>query len=508
MKRYSLPVLLVLFTMYPSVDGNAAVVAVRGGLSTGVDIYDRSDKGSSTALGEEGEAVSALIVEEDDEDDYQRIFVRPSIAIDRSTERSSLVFSYQPTLYYDFDNEDEDVNHGASLSFRNQMSEAWTLSVIDSVLQSDIAEDVAVTEPIAATPESGATAPPTTAGLSESDRISDEEGRRKYTTNTLQVLSDYTYGQGSLFSMGYAYNILRNDDAGDDDYQDFDRHQVSLSLAHRWNRLWRSSLSGQYVRGLFDEPDRDIAETAAEIQTVDVPEEPSEDLDEYGAGMGVSYEGIVHQPLSLAYGLSASDYDDETQNDSEIHDLTFGWRWHRSPHVTYNAGAGPSYARIDRQDDTWGYNGEIGADYAIERGRFHIAVEKGMERQNFSGEVDENGLIDYWDGRADFSYQLFESTSVAVFAGYRYEDQDEVVPGSAALPPPPDAAQMLENDLVETVNSQRLYAGCSVSYSFRQKYNLNLSYRYTDQTSDDPGDEYEAHQIMLTLSYATDFWRW
>ena len=66
--------------------------------------------------------------------------------------------------------------------------------------------------------------------------------------------------QDSLFSLGYAYEILRNDDVDDDEYQDFDRHQASLSLDHRLNREWKASLGGQYVRGLFDEPDDDMPE--------------------------------------------------------------------------------------------------------------------------------------------------------------------------------------------------------------------------------------------------------
>jgi len=501
MKRYSLPVLLALFTLYPSMDGDAAVVSVRGGLSTGVDIYDRQ----YTASPEELEAAGGTV--DDDEDDYQRILIRPLIAIDRATERSILSLSYQPGFYYDYDNEEDGVNHAASLSFRNQVSKAWTLSLVDTFQQSDIAEDVAIAETSTAPMESGATATPATTGQSEGDRISDEEGRRKYTTNTLQFLSDYVYGQDSLLSMGYAYGILRNDDVVDDEYQDFDRHQASLSVGHRLNREWKATLGGQYVRGLYDEPDNDTAATAAELQAADVPEEPSDDLEEYYADAGVEYDGIARHPLRLDYGLAVYDYDDAALGDSEIHDLTFGWRWNRSPHVTYNLGAGPSYATTDGQDDTWGYNGEIGADYTIERGKFHLGVEKGLERRNFTGEVDDNGLIDYWDGRADFSYQLLQSTTVALFAGYRYEDQDEVVRGGVSLPPP-DAAQQLENDLIETVTTERFYTGISAKYSFWQWYALDLSYRYSDQTSDDPGDEYDEHQIMLTLSYNKEFFHW
>ncbi len=458
MKRYSLPVLLALFTLYPSMDGDAAVVTVRGGLSTGVDIYDRNDKGSSTALGDEGEADSALVVEDDDEDDYQRILIRPLIAIDRSTERSLLSLSYQPGFYYDFDNEDEDVNHSASLSFRNRMSEAWTLSLVDSFQQSDIAEDVAVAETTRRRrkQEQRQRLRPPGKVRATGSRMKKGDGSTRPTPCSFSPITPMR--QDSLFSMGYAYGILRNDDVVDDEYQDFDRHQASLSVGHRLNREWKATLGGQYVRGLYDEPDDDTAATAAELQAADVPEEPSDDLDEYYADAGVEYDGIARHPLSLDYGLAVYDYDDEALGDSEIHDLTFGWRWNRSPHVTYNLGAGPSYATTDGQDDTWGYNGEIGADYTIDRGSFRLGVEKGLERRNFTGEVDDNGLIDYWDGRADFSYQLLQSTTVALFAGYRYEDQDEVVRGGASLPPP-DGAQQLENDLIETVTTERFYTG-------------------------------------------------
>lgn len=501
MRRYYPSFILIIVLLGQSVAGYAVEVSVRGGLSTGLDIYDRRDQGPSMDLGEKGAADSSSVAEDDDEEDYQRILIRPLLAIDGSTERSSLGFTYQPSFYYDYLNEEDGVNHSASLSLRNRVSEAWSLSVIDSLLQSDIAEDVAVAETSSTQLESGSTATSATAGQRESDRISDEKGRRKYTTNTLQFLSDYAYGQDSLFSMGYTYEILRNDDVVDDEYQDFDRHQASISLAHRLNRLWRASLAGQYVRGLYDEPDNDTAAIATDIQTADVAVEPSDDLDEYYADAGVEYDGISRHPLSLDYGLAVYNYDDETLGDSEIHNLTFGWRWLYSPQLTWSAKAGPSYATTDGQDDTWSFNGMIGVDYTIERGRFHLGVEKGLERRNFTGEVDDNGLIDYWDGRADFSYQLLESTTVALFAGYRYDDQDEVVLAA-------DAARLLENDLIETVTTQRFYTGCSVRYSFWQWYALDLSYRYADQTSDDPGDEYDEHMVMLTLSFSKDFWKW
>jgi hypothetical protein len=382
------------------------------------------------------------------------------------------------------------------------MTKDWKLSLMDSFLQADNADRNAVSDNIAGPAESGEPGTGASGAEGGSDQLSNDEGRRKYKSNSLQLLSEYGYREDSIFSFGYNYGILRNDEVDTDQYQDFDRHEARLSLDHRLNPDWKATLVGGYVRGLFDEPSQDDTETAALI------EEPSDDLNEYHAEAGIAYEGIVYHPLSLDYGLAIYDYDDEGQSDSEIHDLTFGWIWEHSPHLTYNAAAGPSYATTDGQDDTWGYNGELGADYALEHGRFGLSVVKGLERRNFTGEVDENGLIDFWDVRTDFSYRLLESTTLSLFAGYRDEDQDEVVQVGTSLPPPTDSVQQLENDLIETVTTQRYYTGVSVKYSFWQWYALDLSYKYADQTSDDPEDEYDEHQVMLTLSFSTDFWRW
>jgi hypothetical protein len=98
-----------------------------------------------------------------------------------------------------------DVDHRASLSFQNQVTKDWKLSLADSFLQADNAERNAVSDSLAgpaATEETG-----TGATVSEGggDQVSNDEGRRKYTTNSLQLLSDYGYREDSVFSLGYTY---------------------------------------------------------------------------------------------------------------------------------------------------------------------------------------------------------------------------------------------------------------------------------------------------------------
>ena len=457
MKRYSLPALLVVVLLGQTAEGNVAEVTLKGGLTTGVDLYDRQYKNPPAALEGKGETVSSPVTD-DDKDDYQRVIIQPLIAIDRVTERSTLNLTYQPAFYYDFLNEEDGIEQRASLTLENQLTKDWKLSLMDSFLQANNADRNAVSDNLAG--PAGSAEPGTAASVAEggSNPLANDRGRRKYKTNSLHLLSDYGYREDSIFSFGYNYGILRNDNADAGQYQDFDRHEARLSLDHRLNRDWKATLVGGYVRGLFDEPSRNDTETAA------LPGTPSDDLSEYHAETGIAYEGIVHQPLRLDYGLVVYDYDDEARSDSEIHDLTLGGRWLYSPHLTFNAGAGPSYATTDGQDDTWGYNGELGADYTLEHGRFGLSVVKGLERRNFTGEVDQNGLLDFWDARTDFSYRLLESTTLSLFAGYRDEDQDKVVQAGTALPPPTDSSQQTEGDLLETVTTQRFYTGGSVKY--------------------------------------------
>jgi opacity protein-like surface antigen len=499
MKRYSLPALLALLILNQPVPVDAAEVTVRGGLTTGFDLYDRNSTAETDEAGEETGSVSTEL--DDEEDDYQRVIVQPLITIDRETERSFFSLSYRPGFYYDFESEDDDAQHQANLDYTRSLTKNWKISLNDSFLQADDASEVRTAEST-----TGIAAPQETASSEqtvqndEGTTGSDDEGRRKYITNSLQLLSDWAYRKDSQFALGYGFGILRNDeDETRQQDEDYDRHDFSAQLGHRLSQKWKMSFVGQYVLGLYDEPEMD-GQAVAPNGANEAAEDNSDDVSEYYGAAGVEYNGIARHPLLLNYGYRLYDYVDETEGDTQVHDLTFGWKWLYSPHLTYNLSAGPSYAKTDGEDDTWGGNGEAGIDYTMEWAKFNFTLAKGLERQNFTGETDNNGLIDYWDARASYSRQLLESTTFSLFAGYRYEDQDELTVPAESAPG--------QDRLVETINSQVLYAGCGLQYSFWKWYALDLSYRYGDQTSDDPDDEYDEHTVMLRLSFTKDFWRW
>lgn len=506
----------VIALLCPATSAKARDVKMSGGLSTGYDYFDRQYKETT----EDGTTTTALTNESrDDADDYEKIFVRPMIMLEALSEKDSLLLRYEPSFYYDNINDENDVNHSASLAVSKLLTNKWQLQLSDRYEIRDDAEQLDSATDYTTTVDPQRASTVDSADEGNPDQLSTNLGRRRYTTNNLQLLSEYTYREDSTFSLGYSNSLLRNDDNIDLSNQDYDKHDALFAIGHRWNNIWKMNFEGHYIRGLFDIPALDDPENAAavaaietaidqNVRSTDPADDLSDDVTEYNAAVGLNYLAIPRQPLSLEYSLASYDYDSDLQDDTDIHNLTLGWQWQYTPHLSFNAGAGPSYVVTDNQDDTWGYNGNLGTRYQLERSIFSLDVQKALERQNFTGQTIDNGLIDYWDARASFSYKLLASTTVSLFAGYRYEDQDEltlaniVATQSASSSLQADAAQL------EEINTKRFTTGCSLTYAFWQWYALDLSYNYADQISDRPDDEYDEHQVMLTLSFAKELFHW
>lgn len=507
----------VLALLYPVASAKARDVKVSGGLSTGYDYFDRQYEDT-----EENESTGTVLATQskDDADDYEKISVSPMIMLEAVSEKDSLQIRYEPSIYYDNTNDENDINHKALLAVSKLLTNKWQLRLSDNYEIRDDADEIASP---AVEDRTAADSPGTSTDLNipenNVDQLSTNLGRRRYTTNNLSLLSAYTYRPNSSFSLGYTNSILRNDDNVDLSYQDYDKHDALFALNHQLNQTWRVSFAGHYIRGLYDTPAVESSDNAARVAAVetaidqtfestDLLDDLSEDVTEYHANLSLVSAAIPRQPLSFEYGLASYNYDSELYDDSDIHNLTLGWQWQYSPNLSYNAGVGPSYAVTDNQDDTWGVNGNLGTSYRMARSSFNLNLRKGLERQNFTGQTIDNGLIDYWDGRATFSYQLLVSTTVSLFAGYRYEDQDELTLANIVATQSVGSGQLADALEIETITTKRFTTGCSLTYSFWQWYALDLSYNYADQVSEIPDDEYDEHQVMLTLSFAKELFRW
>lgn len=506
MRKY-LAALIALTCIGQPVAGSAREVSITGGISTGLEYYDRQDK-ESVAV--DSNATGSITASQDQEkNDYQRIVVRPLLTVSTASEKDSVDLRYEPGFHHDFLHDEKDAEQNVSLSAQRQLTKAWLVQLVERYLKTDAANQ---TRDEVAASSAANTSGESANDQSGQDQLANDTRRRKYSTNNLQVVSAYEYAEDSVVSAGYTFGTLRNYDNEDLRYQNFDKHDSQLSLTYRVNNTWKMSLAGHYVRGLYDistTAEDDIGSASSSTGSTTTSEgrdDLSQDVTEYRSAFGQEFSLTPRQLLSLKYNRVAYDYDAESKNDSQIHDLTFGWRWEYSPHLTFNAGAGPSFVATDGLEDSWGYNGNLKGKYTFERGNLQLAVKKVLERQNFTGDAANDGLVDFWDVRADISYNLLSSTSISFFTGYHSDDQDkeeDSEPESISS----RSSDEITND-VATFTTRRFSAGCSGRYSFWQWYAIELGYSYTDQVSDREEDEYYEHLVMLTMSYTKEFFRW
>ena len=113
---------------------------------------------------------------------------------------------------------------------------------------------------------------------------------------------------------------MRNDGAGTLGFQDYDKHSGLLSVSYRFNPEWKTTVGGQYVRGLY------------ETQSTPTLGAQS-DLSEYHGDMSLESFVFSKNILSLSYGYVGTRYDDPTRKDSDIHNTTVGWKREISPHL-------------------------------------------------------------------------------------------------------------------------------------------------------------------------------
>lgn len=493
---------------------------VTGGLSTGYEWYDRrydddSGQGSASTDAEattgtteatEPEVTITENLTSLSDDDYSRFRITPLIGLSSVSARDEFEIRYKPSFRYDVDSYDHDIDHDLTASASRYITQNWELSLDEKFVLSDAVDD----DSILAT--------------SDSTRLSDNEGRRTYWTNEVKLESHYTYWEDSIFSTGYIYKVLTNEDLREgSNYEDYDRHEVFISAAHRFDSIWKLTLTGRYVRGFYEQVGSTVSATDEEVETqqdagseeglvestvATVDQETDNDLREYRAETILESTLIEQHPLSMRYSFYGVDYDDPERSSAAIHDGTLGWKWNVSKDFSFSLGAGPTYQQTEGQDGEWGYNANLGLEYRLERGSLKLTANRGFDRENFSG-TDETGLKEYWQSRLEMSYSPLQQLTLSLFASYRYEDQEEITsaePVVAEGEVPTEESPLLTE--TEFFNRQRYMAGAKIGYDFGQWYKLSLAYDYTHQDSEREDDSYDDHRATITLSYEQDLFKW
>ena len=435
----------------------ARVNSLTGGVDVGLDIDRRTNRGAASGQS----------------NDYNTVFTTPSFSFTSSDIKDGINFRYAPSFRYDLNGKGTNVDQNLNLSVQRLLTKVWQIRISELYVNAD---DSSLTS----TPPSTANNPQTPTNTT-TDQISNELGRRRFSTNNASLTSDYTYLQDSVVSLGYTYSLLRNDGAGTLGFQDYDKHSGLLSVSYRFNPEWKTTVGGQYVRGLY------------ETQSTPTLGAQS-DLSEYHGDMSLESVVFSKNILSLSYGYVGTRYDDPTRKDSDIHNTTVGWKREISPHLNADIGAGPSYVKTDGQDATWGYNAHANVNYMIEHGRFGIGVAKTYSQDNFTG-TSTGGTIDSWTAKGDFNYQLYEKLSTGVFASYADQNRQNAVVGTSHS----------TISYKEKVSS----TGINMNYSFWRWYTLSIGYTFSRQEAESTlVNSFDDNRVYMTIGAQKELFRW
>jgi hypothetical protein len=314
------------------------------------------------------------------------------------------------------------------------------------------------------------------------DQISNELGRHPFWTNTTSLTSDYTYLQDSVVMLGYTFSLLRNDGTSSENFQDYAKHSGLASVSYRFNPEWKTTVGGQYIRGLYG------AQTTPTLGT-------QGDLSEYHGNMNLESYVFSKNVLSVSYAYSDTRYDDPKRNNSDIHNATLGWKRDISPHTNFDLGCGPSYVQKEGRDGTLGYNAHANLNHAIEHGTFGIGVAKTYSQDNFTG-TSTGGTTDSWTLRGNFNYQLYKDFSTGLFVSYANQDHQNAIVGNIGN--------------TESSYRQKIYStGATMQYSFWRWYTATVGYTFTRQDSSNSQiGGYDDHRVYLTLGAQKELFRW
>ncbi len=471
---------LSFFSLCSSQAGWAGSHVLRGGMSLVYDFEDREYENRDNG-----------------EDRTHTINLQPKLDYSYSPNPlDSYDVKLSPTLKYNIEDSGSDADfYNLWMSFFNQASRKLSVYGSNSLVKSDDQDSIDTEgderEGTAAIPE-------------PSMKLSEDGGRAKHWTNNLQMGMTYNYIEDSNIGFNAAYDILRNDDSGEQ-YSDYDRYTITVSNRHRIDSDWATNLFATYVRGEYDEDD--VADSvaagdAAATGTTLLATRPSQDISEYRFGVSVDNYSVRKNVFSVGYNFTGAEYIDELQDDKQTHQARISWVKKFNQNLSSTLGAGPSYQKTDGYDAEWGVNGIFALNYMMERSSVKIQVEKNYDVKNFSG-TNERGAADSWITTLGADYWINENVSVDTALSYTQETLEE-----AALAENSDVGGSQSVAATEKYDKALYRAVFGLSYNFAENYFTNLAYTYSKKDSDHSDDEYNDHRLLFTLSWAQDLMKW
>ncbi len=493
-------VFVVCLLVVAPLDSLARENTLTVGLSTAFDYdhpkYDSVDAGTA---GTEGEEENENV--DTGEDDAAFLVFKPFARILSKSSDGQLEFRTAPGIKYDLIDSEPDWDLEAFLAAAQSINRWWKMSASDTLLRSDrhfIRAGAVPSEPEVSGPD---VSEQVDTANGEQPELSADRGRSRYWLNDFKLVSEHPYGKDSQLQAGFTYRVLRNDESEVLSYEDYDRYEMSVKNGHRFTSAWKTGAEAIFVRGTFDDVSAD-SRAGEDSATLTGEDELSEDLWEYRATAAIENNSFRHHTPAIEYSYIGARYDATEQEDSDIHEMQFSWRYEYSRHLAAKLGAGPSYEKTEGQDANWGGNGIAQFDYLFRNGTASLAFEKGFDVDNFSG-ANERGTVDFWTIRFGVSYLPLDSLSCSVNLAYRQEERTE--PSEAVNP-----REDLDNTDDGPVESEedQYSAGFGLRYAISTTSSTGINYTYIREDSDDDGEDYQDHRVVVSYSWQNEWLRW
>ena len=477
-------------------------------------------------------AAPAAIIVDDREGDRRSFIVSPRLTFTSTGITDLVELSYAPGVNYDDIDGTTDIDHDLALRLEKNISRNWLVTLDNTFFLGDDPvrqeeERAAASEPDPGSEETKTPAAQTEQGLTE------QYGRRRYWTNTLEAGTEYEYGRERNLELSYTYDVLRNDSDSAGGYSEYDRHSGDVLVKHRFNAKWSAEGELNYSKGLFDNTDVYVVSPPLpadeqEAEPVDPAQQPdaqppeitpvplnySQDLDEYDFRLrgGYDYSSRLHS--FVEYSFLATDYASPLQNNYRVNNLSLGCDYDLAQHWHISLSGGPSWGSFDNSSTQTDYNAEGTLTWDFQHGSATLYVDKFYDQSNFDGR--RSGLTDTWQTGLSADYQLTESLQATFSVNYTNNRRLEYpVPETVVIVDDgqdQDLTDVPPEEFGRILYREKDYdAGFSLNYSFWRWYTVSGGYRYYRHDSDltDSGvDSYHEHRAYIVLSYSREMLRW
>lgn len=472
LKQTGLVLLATTAALYGSGEAWARQNIIIGELSIGYDFQERNYKQSERFDSDEG--------------DTRSLFATPRVRFSSRDVGDLLEFTYAPTFTYDDVDSRDIVGHDLNLLAEKNITRDWVIRASNSYFKGEdsVTDNEGRRSPIIPGATEPTTSQPPGAGepTDAVRELSDVNGRQKYWRNDLGLRTDYTYAQDSIVGMEYNFGVLRYDeeDAGSGE-SDYDRHEWIGRLSYRFDAQWQLLTELGYVRGLYDE-----------VGGTDPRE--NDDLEEYRAMIRTNYAWRPRDIFFGRYQFTETAYDEDSRQDAAIHEFTVGWDHDFSETLRMTLSGGPSFVTFEDSDDEVGYNAYAGLVWRVQpQTTLSAQTSYRYEFDNFDGL--QTGLSKTWASGLSCTHQFSPQWHTDISTNYTRSDNDEA------------SGTVVTNDSDRFNYREETYdVGLGVRYTFLQRYTLGASYRYSDHS--EPNNDYDEHRVLLTLTAATELFRW